>query len=54
VAIAFSSCIPKSQTKTENWFTLKAEDFQKTIDGKTMNLYSLKNGNVQVAITNYG
>ena len=54
VAIAFSSCAPKPQTKTENCFTLKAEDFQKTIDGKTTNLYFLKNGNIQAAITNYG
>ena len=53
-AIAFSSCTPKPQSKTENCFTLKAEDFQKTIDGKTTNLYFLKNGNIQAAITNYG
>ncbi len=54
VAIAFGSCTPKPQTKTGNCFTLKAEDFQKTIDGKTTNLYFLKNGNIQAAITNYG
>ena len=53
-AIAFSSCTPKPQSKTENCFALKAEDFQKTIDGKTTNLYFLKNGNIQAAITNYG
>jgi aldose 1-epimerase len=53
-AIAFSSCTPKPQAKTENCFTLKAEDFQKTIDGKQTNLYFLKNGNIQAAITNYG
>ena len=47
------SCAPK-QTKQESCFTLKAEDFQKTIDGKPTNLYFLKNGNVQAAITNYG
>lgn len=53
-AIAFNSCTPKPQAKTENCFTLKVEDFQKTINGKTTNLYFLKNGNFQAAITNYG
>ncbi len=53
-AIAFSSCSPKPPTKTENCFKLKAEDFQKTINGKATNLYILKNGNIQAAITNYG
>lgn len=31
-----------------------AENFQTTIDGKQTNLYVLKNGNMQVAVTNYG
>ena len=31
-----------------------AKNFQTTIDGKQTNLYVLKNGNMQVAITNYG
>ncbi|MEP6684868.1 MAG: aldose epimerase family protein [Parafilimonas sp.] len=31
-----------------------AKNFQATIDGKQTNLYVLKNGNMQVAITNYG
>lgn len=53
-AVAFSSCAPKQPAKPENCFTLKAEDFQKTIDGKQTNLYFLKNGNIQAAITNYG
>ncbi len=53
-AVAFSSCTPKQPGKPENCFTLKAEDFQKTIDGKQTNLYFLKNGNIQAAITNYG
>jgi aldose 1-epimerase len=52
-AIAISSCKPK-ESKPENCFALKAEDFVKTIDGKTTNLYFLKNGTVQAAITNYG
>ena len=33
-AIAFSSCTPKPQSKTENCFALKAEDFQKTIEDR--------------------
>lgn len=53
-AIAFSSCTTKQQVKQENCFTLKAEDFRKTIDGKQTNLYFLKNGNIQAVITNYG
>lgn len=53
-AVAFSSCAPNQPGKPENCFTLKAEDFQKTIDGKPTNLYFLKNGNIQAAITNYG
>jgi len=52
--VAFSSCAPKQAAKPENCFTLKAEDFQKTIDDKQTNLYFLKNGNIQAAITNYG
>ncbi len=31
-----------------------AKDFQKTIDGKATNLYTIKNNDIQVAITNYG
>lgn len=53
-AVAFNSCAPKQPAKPENCFTLKAEDFQKTIDDKQTNLYFLKNGNIQAAITNYG
>lgn len=47
------SCNPK-KVETKSCFTLKAEDFQKTINGKQPNLYFLKNGNIQAAITNYG
>ena len=53
-AVALSSCTPKPQSRPDNCFTLKAEDFRKTIDGKTTNLYFLKNGSIQAAITNYG
>ncbi|MEI8114368.1 MAG: aldose epimerase family protein [Bacteroidia bacterium] len=52
--VAFSGCTPKPQAKPENCFSIKAKDFQKTIDGKATNLYFLKNGNIQAAITNYG
>ncbi len=47
------SCSPK-KVETKSCFTLKAEDFQKTINGKQTNLYFLKNGNIEAAITNYG
>lgn len=53
IALTLFSCNPQS-TKEENCFTLKAENFQKTIDGKATNLYFLKNGSIQAAITNYG
>lgn len=33
---------------------LKSQDFQKTINGKPVDLYFLKNETMQVAITNYG
>lgn len=34
--------------------SLKAEDFQTTINGKPTNLYVLYNGDITIAITNYG
>ena len=51
--MALINCTPKAPEQ-ENCFTLKTEDFRKTIDGKTTNLYFLKNGTIQAAITNYG
>ena len=53
-AIALSSCSTIPQAKQGNCFTLKTEDFQKTIDGKQTKLFFLKSGNIQAAITNYG
>jgi aldose 1-epimerase len=53
VGLAMSGCSPQ-KAEVKSCFTLKAGDFQKTIDGKTTNLYFLKNGNIQAAITNYG
>ncbi|HYK47384.1 MAG TPA: aldose epimerase family protein, partial [Parafilimonas sp.] len=41
-----------SSSKTE--LIPPAKNFQATIDGKRTDLYTLKNGNMQVAITNYG
>jgi len=52
-ALFITSCTPKA-AKQGNCFTLKAEDFRKTVDGKATDLYFLKNGNIQAAITNYG
>jgi aldose 1-epimerase len=46
-------CTPK-KVEVKPCFTVKAEDFQKTIEGKQTNLYFLKNGNIEAAITNYG
>jgi aldose 1-epimerase len=51
--LAMASCSPK-KAEVKSCVTLKAEDFQKTIDGKQTNLYFLKNGNIEAAITNYG
>jgi len=51
--LLFFGCSTK-EPKPENCFALKAENFQKTIDGKSTNLYFLKNGTIQAAITNYG
>jgi aldose 1-epimerase len=42
------------QPKQEDCFKLKAEDFQKTINGKKVDLYFLRNENISAAITNYG
>lgn len=41
-------------SKNDASIILKAEDFQKNINGKNVNLYFLKNGNMSMAITNYG
>src|ERR1700709_1954351 len=64
--VAFAACNNSTQTnnttsdstKTDSNKTMQlipsAKDFQTTIDGKQTNLYVLKNGNMQVAVTNYG
>ncbi len=41
-------------TKSQSIQLPDAKAFQQTIDGKQTNLYVLKKGNMQVAVTNYG
>ena len=40
--------------KNENYLLLKVENFQKKVNDKNVSLYFLKNGNISMAITNYG
>ena len=66
LVIAFTACNNSNQmnndtsdsTKTDSTTNTQlipsAENFKTTIDGKQTNLYVLKNGNMQVAVTNYG
>lgn len=49
VCAAVSSC----GTKTEVAL-LPAEDFNKTVDGKQVSLYTLKNGDLTMQVTNFG
>lgn len=65
-ASAFSACNTSSTstsstdssasnaTDTNTSIIPSAKNFQSTINGKQTNLYVLKNGNMQVAVTNYG
>lgn len=48
------SVYSKSNSPQESCFSLNAADFHKTIDGKQVGLYFLKNGQIEAAITNYG
>jgi aldose 1-epimerase len=48
------SLFSKSNSPQGSCFSLMATDFQKTINGKQVGLYFLKNGQLEVAITNYG
>jgi aldose 1-epimerase len=48
------SLFSRSNSPQGSCFSLKAADFQKTINGKQVGLYFLKNGQLEVAITNYG
>jgi aldose 1-epimerase len=54
LVIVLFGCAPKKQEST-NWFKLKSEDFETTLNGKKTGLYILKNSNgMEAAITNYG
>jgi len=48
----FFSCA--TEVDKQNCCDLKAEDFQKTVNGKAINLYFLRNGDLEMAVTNYG
>jgi aldose 1-epimerase len=48
------SLFSKSNSPQGSCFSLNAADFQKTINGNHVGLYFLKNGQLKVAITNYG
>jgi aldose 1-epimerase len=48
------SLFSKSNSPQGSCFSLNAADFQKTINGKQVGLSFLKNGQLEVAITNYG
>lgn len=50
-AVIFSCTI---NVVKQNCCNLNAEDFQKTVDGKATNLYFLKNGDITMAVCNYG
>ena len=48
------SLFGKSNSPQGSCFSLNAADFQKTVNGKQVGLYFLKNGQLEVAVTNYG
>jgi len=48
------STFGKSNSPLGSCFSLNKENFQKTIDGKQTGLYFLKNGKIEMSITNYG
>jgi aldose 1-epimerase len=55
---AMNNTSDSTTTKTDSSSNMQTipsvKNFQSTIDGKQTNLFFLKNGNMQVAITNYG
>lgn len=53
IVLANFSCQPTAKTEIP-YSVLKTENFQKTVDGKPTNLYFLVNGDVRMAVTNYG
>lgn len=48
------SSFSKSNSPLGCCFSLNKDNFEKTIDGKQVGLYFLKNGEINMAITNYG
>ncbi|SHE54525.1 Galactose mutarotase [Mariniphaga anaerophila] len=46
--------MPVLKDKKQTCVNLNAENFQKTIDGKSVNLYFLRNGDITMAVTNFG
>ena len=54
--ICLSSILFACTSKVEkgNCGDLRTEDFQKTIDDKPVNLYFLRNGDITMAVTNFG
>lgn len=52
LGIGILSC--NSKVEKLGCCNLKAEDFHQTVDGKETNLYILKNGEISMAVTNYG
>ena len=52
IFINFFSC--NLQQPKHSCCNLKAEDFQKTLNGKEVGLYFIGNGNISMAVTNFG
>ncbi|WP_163708728.1 aldose epimerase family protein [Mangrovibacterium lignilyticum] len=53
VVLGFVAC-QSNKSVEKPWTNLKAENFQKAINGKQVGLYFLANGDLHAAITNYG
>ena len=51
VAMLFVGCCGSAN---KNLDLMKAEDFQRTVDGKQTELYTLTNGNLTMQVTNFG
>jgi aldose 1-epimerase len=48
-----AGCWPKVKT-LQSACNLKASDFEKSIEGKNTSLHIMRNGDIELAITNYG
>ncbi len=49
IALLIAGCNPKKEVKL-----IDAANFNKEVDGKTVSLYTLKNGSLTMQVTNYG